>query len=218
MRYIKTSDDGSNTIYNDEIDEHYHSHFGAITESKHIFIQAGMQHFVSNEIRILEIGFGTGLNALLALDEAIKSKRHTYYETIELFPLDLNIIAQLNYPGIVNFSLSNDFMQMHQCKPGELLEINPYFSFRKIHGDALKAEFSGNFNVIFFDAFSPEKQPELWSHSVFEKLSKHLESNGILTTYCVKGMVKRTLKELGFKIELLPGPPGKRHILRGIKL
>jgi tRNA U34 5-methylaminomethyl-2-thiouridine-forming methyltransferase MnmC len=217
-RLITISDDGSHTIYNENIDEHYHSKFGAITESVHVFIHNGMNYLSKNDIRILEIGFGTGLNAFLSCSEALNKNKILNYTGIELYPLDTTIIEKLNYPLEINPELANEFIQMHKCSWGIEHQITPYFSFTKINKSAIDFEPCSMFDVIFFDSFSPEKQLELWSVEMFTKLYKALNSGGVLTTYCAKGIVKRALREAGFKVEVLPGPPGKRHIIRALKV
>jgi tRNA U34 5-methylaminomethyl-2-thiouridine-forming methyltransferase MnmC len=216
-RQIKLSNDGSHTIYNETIDEHYHSTFGAITESQHIFIQNGLNFINTNPVRILEIGFGTGLNALLTLENAILQNRKIYYVAIELYPLEIEVIQKLNYSKLINQKFENDFLAFHNCNWGEDIKLNNNFTLYKILGNAINVDFPENFDLVYFDAFSPDKQPELWTIELFLKLYKSLNKNGILTTYCAKGEVKRNLKEAGFTIERIPGPPGKRHMIRAIK-
>jgi tRNA U34 5-methylaminomethyl-2-thiouridine-forming methyltransferase MnmC len=216
-RNLVISADGSHTIYNQIIDEHYHSSFGAITESTHIFIENGLNQVHSESIRILEIGFGTGLNALLAMNYGIIKSRIIYYETVELFPLEMSIINQLNYVKTVNTELFEQFEKMHTIPWNTLQELSKTFSIKKINASAISFEPSGNFDVVFYDAFSPEKQPELWSKEIFEKMYNAMNAGGVLTTYCAKGIVKRALKEVGFKVEVIPGPPGKRHMVRARK-
>jgi tRNA U34 5-methylaminomethyl-2-thiouridine-forming methyltransferase MnmC len=217
-RYVKVSDDGSHTIYNPAIDEHYHSKFGAITESVHIFIQNGMNMSNKNPLHILEIGFGTGLNAFLSYNEAIKRNIEVHYCGIELYPLEMNTINDLNYPKVINPNLQNDFNSIHLAPWDTEHTLNDSFSFKKIKGSAIEIELTSQFDVIFFDAFSPEKQLELWSVEMFKKIYENTNTGGILTTYCAKGIVKRALREAGFKVEVLEGPPGKRHMVRAVKV
>ncbi len=216
-RQIKLSNDGSHTIYNQTIDEHYHSTFGAITESQHIFIQNGFNFINTNPVRILEIGFGTGLNALLTLENAMLQNRSVYYVAIELYPLEIDVIQNLNYCKLINLKLENEFLEFHKRNWGDTIKLNENFILHKILGDAINIDFPENFDLVYFDAFSPDKQPELWTKELFLKLFKSLNNNGILTTYCAKGEVKRNLKEAGFTIERIPGSPGKRHMIRAIK-
>jgi tRNA U34 5-methylaminomethyl-2-thiouridine-forming methyltransferase MnmC len=214
---IALSEDGSHTIYSKEFKEHYHSIHGAITESLHIFIENGLHTIKTNPVNILEIGFGTGLNAFLTLIGSVNNKRLVYYETLELYPLEKEITDTINYADFFKNEFKNYYHQIHECKWNEKASITKEFEFKKIKGDATKYEFSTLFDLIYFDAFSPENQPEMWTKQFFEKLYLSMKQGGILTTYCAKGIVKRTLKEIGFSVELLPGPPGKRHIIRAVK-
>ena len=214
---LKTSQDGTNTLFNISIGEHYHSVFGAYTESQHVFITNGLNYSIKNSIKILEIGFGTGLNAFLSMIEGYKNKRNIFYESIELYPLMPDITDILNYPDLIAPSFSSQFLKMHKCEWNKQITITEGFILKKISGDALKVNFGNGFDVVFFDAFSPEKQPELWDKRMFEKIYKVMNESGVLITYCAKGLVKRVLKLAGFKVERIPGPPGKRHMLRGIK-
>lgn len=216
-KLLRTTYDGSHTIYNSEIDEYYHSIFGAITESKYIFIDKGLNYSIANPVKVLEIGFGTGLNAFLTLIECLKNNKPIIYESIELFPLITELARNLNYAELINPLYAKYFIQLHECKWNENITIIPGFCFKKIYGNVTEIEIPLGFDVVFFDAFSPEKQPELWSEGVFSKIHKAMNQGGILTTYCAKGEVKRLLKDMGFKVELLSGPPGKRHIIRAIK-
>jgi tRNA U34 5-methylaminomethyl-2-thiouridine-forming methyltransferase MnmC len=214
---IIKSEDGSHTIYSDDFKEHFHSVHGAITESLHVFIQNGLHAIKTKQVNILEIGFGTGLNAFLTLIDSVKNSRSVYYETIELFPLEQEFINTINYTGFFEDSFKNYFSQLHECNWNEKITIVKNFDLKKILGDILKYKFSQLFDLVFFDAFSPESQPEMWTKQIFEKIYLSMGQGGILTTYCAKGTVKRTLKEIGFTIELLPGPPGKRHMVRAVK-
>ena len=214
---MKISGDGSHTIYSNEFKEHYHSVHGAITESMHVFIENGLHAVHKNPVNMLEIGFGTGLNAFLTVIDSVKNNRSVYYETIELFPLEQEIINDFNYTGFFEKEFKKYFHRIHECEWNEKIVITQNFQFKKISGDALKYEFSQLSDLIFFDAFSPESQPEMWSRQIFERLYLSLSKGGILTTYCAKGIVKRILKDIGFKVELLPGPPGKRHMIRAVK-
>jgi tRNA U34 5-methylaminomethyl-2-thiouridine-forming methyltransferase MnmC len=210
--------DGSHSLYVPEIDECYHSAHGAIQESRHIFIEAGLKNSVQNEIQILEIGFGTGLNALLAYQFAMQTGRKIHYITLEKFPVSIEQAALLNYPELIDKNLSEVFETMHKVTWNERHEISPFFVLEKIHVDFTEYQHAGQYDVIFFDAFSPEKQPEMWSQEQFDKIAVHCNPGAILTTYCAKGVVRRALQTAGFKVDRLPGPPGKREILRGLKI
>jgi len=212
--------DGSNSVEIAGTDETYHSRFGAIQESKHVFIEAGLQSFLKNNetIHIFEMGFGTGLNALLTFIEAESHQQKIYYEAIEFFPLEEELIASLNYFEILERKdLKEIFHQLHSCEWGKEINISAYFSFKKIKASLIDHSFSSLYNLIYYDAFAPNAQPELWTVEIFEKLFAHLFDNGILVTYCSKGNVRRALISAGFTVEKLKGPKGKREMIRAIK-
>ena len=222
-RKMEQTDDGSDTLFVPELNEHYHSVKGALTESLHIFIGMGLQASSSPRPRVLEIGFGTGLNALLTLEEALRSQRHVHYTTLELYPLPWETVEPLG------FSSREGFRKLHDAPWGQDVEIAPEFTLRKIEGDVnrilatpseklLTAGTVPRWDVVYFDAFAPEKQPEMWTQELFDRLYVLLDEGGILTTYCAKGIVRRMLQAAGFRVERLPGPPGgKREILRARK-
>ena len=214
---IVLTEDGSHTLRVVEIDECYHSTHGAIQESTHIFIDAGLKEFTPvDEIRVLEIGFGTGLNAFLTLLDAEKNKKNIHYTTIELYPLPADEVLLLNYPE----TLSEDrglFEEIHRSPWGGDTEITSFFTLHKIKADFVGYKLQGLYDVIYFDAFSPEKQPEMWMEDGFCKIYEHSGDRAVITTYCAKGVVRRAMQSAGFVMERLPGPPGKREILRGRK-
>ncbi|GHT32344.1 hypothetical protein FACS189434_03860 [Bacteroidia bacterium] len=216
MKIVETQD-GSHTVYAPAFDEHYHSTNGAVQESRYIFINAGLKMCEKTEIRVFEVGFGTGLNAFLALLEAEQSGKKVFYSTIELYPLAAEDIEKLNYPQLTDCHSEDCFRKIHAAGWGSRVEITPHFSIEKIKADFTEFDLKENVDVIFFDAFSPEKQPEMWSERIFAKLYEHCNEGAILTTYCAKGAVRRAMQTAGFAVERLPGPPGKREILRGIK-
>jgi tRNA U34 5-methylaminomethyl-2-thiouridine-forming methyltransferase MnmC len=213
--------DGSHTLYVPGMDEHYHSNFGAVTESEHVFIQAGLMPLMTLPgIAVFEIGFGTGLNALLTCMEALKREIPVRYYALEKYPLAPELAAGLNYPDLLapdSPGLQQQFMQIHQAAWNQPVVIHPCFTLHKIEGDLVDFQPEFLYNLIYFDAFAPDKQPEVWSQEIFNRLFSHLNPGGLLTTYCVKGTVKRMLKAAGFELEKLPGPPGKREILRALK-
>lgn len=218
MIQIEPTADGSRTLFVPELNEHYHSVKGALTESEHIFIRTGLRHCTRRDARVLEIGFGTGLNAFLTLLEAGKTGRHIHYTTIERYPLDDNIIKELRYPELIAPEQADLFQELHQTEWNVPQEITPYFTLLKIEGDFTRSVFEGDYDVVYFDAFAPEKQPEMWSQPLFDYLYTVMNEDGILTTYCAKGSVRRMLQTAGFTVERLPGPPeGKREILRATK-
>jgi tRNA U34 5-methylaminomethyl-2-thiouridine-forming methyltransferase MnmC len=257
---FKLSGDGSHTLFVPGLNEHYHSTFGAIAESRHIFINAGL-NFVrqsSSSVKILEIGFGTGLNAFLTFIETIGQELKIDYTAIELYPLKEDIYSKLNYPenmplteGLTprlketsqhivvgdakntastetslhlamkfkNEMIKEIFILMHSCDWNRKITISGQFSLSKIHSslEDYLPEYQ-YFDLIYFDAFGPDVQPEMWTSEVFRKMASALKPGSVLVTYSTKGTVKRNLKEVGFKIEKLPGPAGKREILRAINL
>lgn len=219
---VVTTADGSQTLYNAAINESYHSRFGALQESEHVFIKAGLRHCIeqnTGKINILEVGFGTGLNALLTLKFAIENNILVEYTAIEAFPLPAEIMLQLQYPELTDATYKNYFLQMHQSTSGQMTQLHKYFNFC-LHHQTLESRVlqQNHYNLIYFDAFSPEVQPELWSVEIFEKMQSCLIKSGILVTYCCKGIVKNNLRAAGFKIKRLPGAPIKREMLRAEKI
>lgn len=215
---LEQTADGSFTLYVPELDEHYHSVKGALTESQHIFIDMGLKHSMVIEPRILEIGLGTGLNCFLTLMTAEETQRKVHYTGIERFPLDIETISQLNYPSIIGKGHEEDYLAIHQAPWQEDTVLSPWFTLHKIEGDFTHYTFNKGYDIIYFDAFAPEKQPEMWEQSLFDSLYQVLNEGGILTTYCAKGVVRRMLQAAGFVVERLAGPPGgKREILRATK-
>ncbi len=216
---LKLTGDGSHTLFVPGLDEHYHSVFGAMQESQHVFFDAGFSFAAEGkpEIHLLEIGFGTGLNALLTLLR--KGEPTVHYVAIEAFPLAPEITGKLNYPSLFDHPEAEAiFRKLHDAPWGAVTPISSTFNVLKIHTQ-LQAFQPGSeqFDLIYFDAFAPEVQPELWTAAIFRKLYASLTNGGILVTYSVKGIVKRALQEAGFRTEKLAGPPGKRHIMRAIK-
>ena len=215
---LEQTADGSYTLYVLELDEHYHSVKGALTESQHIFINMGLKHSPVTEPRILEIGLGTGLNCFLTLLTAEETRRKIRYTGIERFPLDEEVIRQLDYPTMVGKGHAEEYLSIHQAPWEEDTNLSPWFTLRKLEGDFTHYTFEKGYDIIYFDAFAPEKQPEMWEQSLFNCLYDKLNEGGILTTYCAKGVVRRMLQSAGFTVERLPGPPGgKREILRATK-
>lgn len=215
---LEQTADGSYTLYVPELDEHYHSVKGALTESQHIFIDMGLKHSPVPSPRILEIGLGTGLNCFLTLLTAAETQRNIHYTGIERFPLNLEVIQKLDYPSLINQGHEDDYYAIHEAPWGENVTLSPWFTLHKIEGDFTNYTFENGYDIIYFDAFAPEKQPEMWEQSLFNGLYNALNKGGILTTYCAKGVVRRMLQTAGFIVERLPGPPGgKREILRATR-
>lgn len=212
------TNDGSHSLLIPEMNEYYHSSWGAITESMQVFIKAGFREIQKKEPRIFEMGFGTGLNALLTLNEIQNSTQKIHYTAVEKYPLDLQEVRTLNYVELVDGNLKNDFMLMHDSPMNQTITISDRFILKKIHTDIRDFVITEKFDLIFYDAFAPDKQPELWGKTIFKKLIGALNDNGIITTYAAKGAVRRCWQVLGLKVEKMPGPPGKREFLRGRKI
>jgi tRNA U34 5-methylaminomethyl-2-thiouridine-forming methyltransferase MnmC len=213
-KFIITGD-GSHTLFVPELNETYHSTRGAVQESLHVFLQAGFRHalscLVTPPLRVLEVGFGTGLNALLTWLEAERSNVPVYYESIEKYPLSEEEMAALNYPAQEKLAC------LHQCGWNTPVSLSPCFTVCKKHVDLLEYVPAGSFAVIYFDAFAPTVQPELWSANVFCTLYEALQPGGILVTYSAKGTVKEALRDVGFEVHRLAGAMGKRHMVQAIK-
>ena len=217
-KLIKTSD-GSHTIYVPKLDEHYHSIHGAVQESEHIFIRSGFDTCPANPINIFEVGFGTGLNALLTAVRSLKGERQVNYTAIEKYPVNEDIIWSLNHSDFAGSEGKKIFnivtlFRMEQVR----LSICKNFSLKKIKGDFTAGNLSGEYDLIYFDAFAPDKQPEMWSREMFANIASVTKKNGIFVTYSAKGEVKRNLIACGFDVKLIPGPPGKREIIRAVKI
>ena len=215
---VKT-DDGSDTLFVRELGEHYHSTYGAVQESMHVFIDAGLRKCIQPYVNIFEVGFGTGLNAYLTILEAIKTGQSVRYITVEKYPLAKEFWSAVNYPAIIPDVNPELFRMIHEAKWNEEVKITDFFSILKLSLDLTDVDYSvlPLFDLIFFDAFSPEKQPKLWETSIFCQLANQCTIKAKFVTYCAKGAVRRSLIEAGFTIERIPGPPGKREMLRGTK-
>jgi tRNA U34 5-methylaminomethyl-2-thiouridine-forming methyltransferase MnmC len=213
--------DGSHTLFHPVLNESYHSTYGAIRESQHVFIEAGFRRiaFEVDRINILEVGFGTGLNTLLTQIEAETIGKTVEYTSIEAYPIGEEYWSQLNYPRILcSVDYTRIFENIHFAEWGQLREISRFFLLQKVHAkleDYIPRP--GYYDLVYFDAFSPDVQPELWTFEIFRKLCNSMKTGGILTTYSVKGDVTRALKAAGFRVEKIPGPPGKRQITRATK-
>lgn len=217
--------DGSHTILNLEMDETYHSRHGALRESQHVFIRHGLDYWLKNnperqELSIFEMGMGTGLNLILSIEQALNHpNRQFFYTTLEAYPLSLDTVRQLNYLSLLSDqSLSTYFEKIHELPWEQYSEILNNFSLEK--RTQLLEDFSvtgSSFDLIYYDAFAPNKQPELWTLEVMTRIYAMMKSNGVFVTYSAKGQLKRDLKSLGLVVETLPGPPGKAEMIRAIK-
>ena len=208
--------DGSKSLFLPELNETYHSKFGAKTESEHVFIKAGYRYVSKPDIHILEIGFGTGLNVLLTFLAHLKDQRKVYYESLEKYPLPENIVEEIN--DYEDVSIKEVFAILHNTPWQEDVAIGDRFVLHKNQVDLLDFESQKEFDLIYFDAFAPGKQPEMWTQEVFDKMYKLVSEGGVLVTYSAKGSVRRTMQAAGFAVERIPGPPGKREMLRAVKV
>lgn len=213
---ILTTGDGSQTLFSKQFDEIYHSRNGALTESQHVFVQHGLINISKPLIKVFEVGFGTGLNALLCAHYAQQNKVSIDYTGVELYPVDDIIASQLNYHEALD-NCPIETAVLHKSQWNDCVAITPNFTLLKIQQSFVDVQLEEIYDVIFFDAFAPEKQPELWDLSVFQKCYALLAVGGVLTTYCAKGYVKRNMQEAGFRVEKVPGPPGKREMLVAFK-
>ncbi|WP_336514532.1 tRNA (5-methylaminomethyl-2-thiouridine)(34)-methyltransferase MnmD [Pollutibacter soli] len=220
MQTIEQTGDGSITIRNTGSGVTYHSVHGAISESMHVFINAGLDFLAKTKtsISILELGFGTGLNALLTYRYSVEKSLSICYEAFELFPLKLELVEQLNYCSLDNLkSCTSVFNEMHKADWGRVRVFGKNFELKKRNEDIIEAELNNNFDLIYFDAFDPVHQPQLWTESVFRKIYNASNEHAVLVTYSSKGDVRRALTAAGFTVEKLKGAPGKREMLRALK-
>jgi tRNA U34 5-methylaminomethyl-2-thiouridine-forming methyltransferase MnmC len=219
LKLITTSD-GSHSLLNEELNETYHSVHGAIQESAHVFVKNGLEYVLQKKtaapLLIFELGFGTGLNALLTLHYAVANKKEIHYTSIEEYPLREEIWSQLNYAPITGFR--REFETLHRSTWGVLQDVAPGFSLLKLNVALQQFELSPQaYDLVYYDAFAPSKQPELWIIDMLEKICRGLKPGGVLVTYCARGQVKRDLRALGLLVETLPGPPGKKEMIRAVR-
>lgn len=222
-REIKTTKDGSKTLFISDLNENYHSHHGALQEAEHVFIKNGLKLIDNYEINILELGFGTGLNVLVTINEYLKTdKNHIInYFTLEKYPINGSEIENLAYFELFdNNELKNIYQKIHQSDWNVSVEIIKNFNLKKIKCDffELKNIDLPKINLVYYDCFGARVQPDLWEKSLFEMVSDKMDVNGLLTTYSSKGSVRRILEELNFRVEKKQGPPGKREMINAIKL
>lgn len=218
-REVIETADGSNTIFISEMNENYHSGHGALQEALHVFISNGLGALNDKkEISIFEVGFGTGLNAILSLIHADNNDQIIHYSGIEAFPVEKELIDQIGYEKLVDAKYKEPFYEMHSLTWETIHKLKPNFSFQKIHQKIENFQVTPNsIDILFFDAFGPRAQSEMWDIGILEKMYTMLKPEGFFVTYCAKGQVKRDLKSLGFKVEALAGPPGKREMTRAMK-
>ncbi|HZJ74483.1 MAG TPA: tRNA (5-methylaminomethyl-2-thiouridine)(34)-methyltransferase MnmD [Perlabentimonas sp.] len=216
-KHICITGDGSATILSEQHGAYYHSLRGAFTESMHIFIEAGLMHVSARAINLLEVGFGTGLNAALTAQRAFELGIHVNYCSVELYPLSGSEYSSLNYVQVLPRRAAQAWTSICDAPWEEKVDISTSLSLLKVNADFTRWVPTTSFSLIYFDAFAPDDQPEMWSKPQFQKIYNALLPGGVLVTYSVKGEVRRILTEVGFTLERLLGPPGKRHILRATK-
>jgi tRNA U34 5-methylaminomethyl-2-thiouridine-forming methyltransferase MnmC len=213
------TNDGSTSIRLEELDESYHSKHGAIQEAYHVFIKNGLSLFQGKSVSILEIGFGTGLNALITLKEAPSFQQNIEYVGVEAYPVSFELAMQMNYvEQLKEENLKLSFQKLHSCDWEANNEITDYFHLTKEKKLFQDINHENQFDLIYFDAFGFRVQPELWSVEVFQKMYKAMKKGGILVTYACRTSIKNAMKESGFTVEKLPGAPGKREMLRALKI
>ncbi len=219
-RIILQTADLSNTIYVKDLDETFHSVNGALQESNHVFIQAGFDEIIKskNKIKIFEVGFGTGLNALLTFTESFANNISVSYTSIEAFPLEKTIVEELGYKNLFDKKYHSYIDKIQNANWNETIQLNENSSLTKVNIKLEEYIFNSTFDLVYFDAFAPDKQPELWTEEIFKNIFNNMNEGGILVTYSAKGEVRRRMQRVGFIVERLPGPKGKREMLRARKL
>ncbi|MGE5347877.1 MAG: tRNA (5-methylaminomethyl-2-thiouridine)(34)-methyltransferase MnmD [Actinomycetota bacterium] len=209
--------DGSHTLYVPGMDEHYHSRFGAMTESEHIFINAGLNTIPPGEVSILEVGFGTGLNALLTAVHSARRKLKVIYTSLEKEPVDQALISRLNYGSLAGEGGQELFDAIHAAPWNSPSVITEWFTIEKRVTDLIAEDPAGIYDLVYFDAFGPDKQPEMWKPDMISKIAALTRPGSVFVTYSAKGNLKRMLRSLGFDVTHLPGPPGKRVFTRAVR-
>jgi len=210
------TNDGSHSLFVPEINECYHSRHGSIVEAEHVFIRNGLLAEDKKQFNILEVGFGTGLNALLTAQKAKQKEIAVNYHGIELYPVSVDNYTQLNFTDLIGID-NSELLKLHDCIWEKEHTIHGFFKLTKNKIALENYTSKMKFDIIYFDAFSPEKQPQLWNSEVFKNMYELLNKDGFLVTYCAKGVVKRTMQAVGFEIIVLDGPPGKRQMTRANK-
>lgn len=217
---LQLTEDGSHTLCIESLNETYHSYAGALTESIHVFIQKGFEVMKSQkEVSILEVGFGTGLNALLTLEQAKKNNQIVTYQSLEPYPIPLDLVAQLQFGYLTEEDEMKVYLnKLHTCSANKQEAVSPFFNFTRIESTLQDAELDLVYDVVYFDAFAPKKQPEMWEIETLQKCAQFLRKGGVFITYCANGQFKRNLRSLGFELYNPPGIKGRREITQAIKL
>lgn len=214
---LQETGDGSHTLYNEQLDETYHSHHGALAEARHVFIKEGLEYVSKHDAKVLEVGMGTGLNVILSIEHARKNDLNVEYTTLEPYPIDLPTIEQLNYISLIGEQWQADYDKIHTCEWGLPVDFT---NLKLIKHKATLQDVdlpSDYFDVIYFDAFAPRKQPDVWELDNIKKCFSLLKPGGVLVTYCANGQFRRDVKAAGFIMNSIPGPPGKREMTRAVK-
>jgi tRNA U34 5-methylaminomethyl-2-thiouridine-forming methyltransferase MnmC len=213
LERIRVTEDGSHSLFNEVFNQHYHSTSGALNESMHIYMNLGLIPFLevaTGPIYVFEMGFGTGLNAYLTWHFADKYQKEVIYTGVEAIPVSIQEAAQLNYGTMIG---GGDFMKLHECPWESKNQLSPYFNFKKVHTRIQDFVFEAASDIIYYDAFDPKAQPELWTEELFKTVASHTKPGGVLVTYSSKGIVKRALASAGFLVERRKGPGKKFHVV-----
>lgn len=220
MNILTKTADGSNTLFNETIGEHYHSAHGALQESKHVFVNAGLDFALSRNnksVKVLEVGFGTGLNFILSFDHCETNGANLNYTGIEAFPLSLDVIAQTGYEKYVPTSIWENFINNYEPALQQQKTLSPHCQLEIVTTTLANFKNKSEFDVLYYDAFSVQHQPEMWTNEIIAHACSFIKPGGIFVSYAITGNLKRAVKSCGFEIEKLPGAPGKREMLRAIK-
>lgn len=217
-----TTDDGSHSLYVPTLNETYHSFHGAVQESRHVFLEMGLKHRVDQglkNVHIFEVGLGTGLNALLTAEFAFKYQTPIQFTSIEAFPVDNNLVEQLNYASHLQAPEAKWWFEIiHKSTWNKDVVVNPFFTLHKVQAKLEEYQAPQNtFDIIYFDAFAPNKQAELWDVKILFEIAQSMQQEGVFVTYCAKGQLKRDLQSIDLKVETLAGPPGKKEMVRATK-
>ena len=222
MDQLILTSDGSHSLLSGRYGVSYHSRYGAVQETEHVFLQAALRYYLKQytpaTLSVLEMGFGTGLNAFMTLLEAEARQLPVHFTTIEAYPIQEALADQLNFPEVLQAPAADPwFRRLHRCSWETAEPISPFFTLEKKRTPVQDVQLDGRYQLVYFDAFAPDAQPELWEAGILQKMFDALQPGGVLTTYCAKGAVKRTLRSVGFTVESLAGPPGKREMTRALK-
>lgn len=221
MLTLVTTADGSSTIFNSAVGEHYHSKHGALQESRHVFLHSGLEFHLTRsrlrEVSILEVGLGTGLNFLLTADYCTQHEIRLSYTGVEAYPLPPQMITATGYEQYVSESVWNQFLDQYELSINQEASLNQFCKLRTVHCKLEDFETDQGYDVLYFDAFAAIHQPEMWSDAALRHITRFLKPGGVFVTYAITGNLKRSMKALGFEIEKAPGAPGKREMLRAVK-